>query len=212
MAAATSAANPERLNLMNLTKILRRARRAGISLPDLVVSTAVTAVLAAGMMVTITTLQKSAAASLHYAENQVRQARVLDYIARDLRRALSVAVDTVNGSERITVTIPDYYGSDGRARDPLIVGSGISYGSADTSVPVSYYQRGGTFYRSAKNVETVLATDVADFVADFTDSGKQTVTVKITFIPRYRFGGGQTSALREGTAATVTTLLRNKRQ
>lgn len=196
---------------MNLTKLLHRASRAGITIPDLIVSTAITAVLAAGMLTTITTLQKSTAASLHYSESQVRQARILDHVARDLRRALSVTVDSTNGSERITVTIPDYYGSDGRARDPIIVGSGIAYGGVGAAIPVSYYQRAGTFYRNVNGTETALASDVIDFDADFTDSGEQTVSVKITFTPRYRFGGREVSTLREGTAASATTLLRNKR-
>jgi hypothetical protein len=196
---------------MNLSKILQRARRAAITIPDLLVSTAITAVLAAGMVMTITTLQKSSAASRHHAESQIRQARILDYIARDLRRALTVAVDTTPGGERITVTIPDYYDEAGRPRDPIIANGGIAYGAVGASIPISYYRRAGVFYRSVDGDEFELATDVADFDVDFTDSGQQTVSVKITFVPRYRFGGREVSTLREGTAASATILLRNKR-
>lgn len=196
---------------MKLPRLFHLRTKAGFALPDLIVSTAITAVLAAGMLVTITTLQKSSAASQHYAESQIRQARILDYVARDLRRALTVAVDTTDGGERITITIPDYYDSRRRPRDPLIVGGSIAYGSAGASIPVSYYRRAGSFYRNVNGTETVLASDVADFVADFTDSGKQTVSVTITFVPRYRFSEEQVHALREGSAATITTLLRNKR-
>lgn len=196
---------------MKHSGLFHRIRQAGVTIPDLLISTAITAIIAAGMMTTITALQKASAASRHYAESQVQQARILDYIARDLRRALTVAVDSTDGSERITVTIPDYYDAEHRPRDPIIVGSGIAYGSAGASVPVSYYRRAGTFYRNANGAESALATDVADFDASFTDSGKQTVSVKITFLPRYRFGTAEVSTLREGTAASTTTLLRNKR-
>lgn len=197
---------------MKLARRFHLAGRAAFTLPDLIVSTAITAVLAAGMMVTITTLQKSSAASHHYAESQIRQARILDYVARDLRRALSVAVDSTTGGERITITIPDYYDADRRPRDPLIVGGSIAYGSAGAAIPVSYYRRAGTFYRNVNGTETALASDVADFDADFADSGKQTVSVTITFVPRYRFSDGPTNTLREGSAAAVTTLLRNQRK
>lgn len=196
---------------MNFAKLQYRASEAGITIADLIVSTAITAVISAGMLTAITTLQKSAAASQHYSESQVRQARILDYVARDLRRALSVAVDTTAGGERITVNIPDYYDTEGRPREPIIAGSGIAYGAAGASIPISYYRRAGTFYRNVNGTENALATNVDDFDADFTDSGKQTVSVKITFTPRYRFSGKEVSTLREGTAASATTLLRNKR-
>lgn len=196
---------------MNTSTLLRRVRRAGITIPDLVVSTAITAVIAAGMLTTITTLQKATAASQHYAESQLRQARILDYIARDLRRALTVVVDNTAGGERITLTIPDYYDSKHVPRDPIIANGGITYTAVGGEIPVAYYRRAGVFYRAVSGVESVLATDVADFDADFTDSGKQTVSVKVTFTPHYRFGGSEVSTLREGTAASTTTLLRNIR-
>lgn len=184
---------------------------AGFSLPDVLVATAVTALMTAAMLITITTLQRSTNASQHHATSQMQQTRILDYIARDLRRALTVEVDTTTDGERLSVTIPDYYTEDGKPREPTIVSNSVTYGAAGASVPISYYRRGSVFYRNVRGAETPLATDVSDFESDFTDSGKQTVSVTVTFAPRYRFNSNDVSALRIGTAASATTLLRNKR-
>src|SRR5688572_734726 len=130
---------------------------AGFSLPELLVSATLIAVIAAGLLTTLTALQKSASASQHHATSQLSQARIMDYISRDLRRALSVVVDSTEGGERLTVTIPEYRGSDGMPRDPAIIGDSVSYGSAGSSITVTYYRRAGVFYRSVNGVETALA-------------------------------------------------------
>ncbi len=194
------------------TFLQRICRLAGFSLPDVLVATAVMALMAAGMLTAVSALQKSTTASQHHATSQVQQSRILDYIARDLRRALTVVVDTTEGGERLTVTIPDYYDAAGKPRDPAIVAGGISYGAAGASVEISYYRRAGIFYRSVRGTETLLASDVAAFEPDFTDSGEQVVSVTVTFLPRYRFSVNDVSSLRIGTAASATTLLRNQRQ
>jgi hypothetical protein len=178
-------------------------------MPDLLVSTAVTAVLAAGMFTAISTLQRSAAAANHHVKSQLTQSRLLDYISRDLRRALTVNVDTYQGSARINLTIPDYYDVAGRPREAEILNGGINYGGE--GVPVSYYKVGGTVFRSAREVKTTLATDVERFEINFADSGKQTVGVSITFVPRFQFNTANAASSREGTATHATTLLRNKR-
>src|SRR5688572_521300 len=89
-------------------------RKAGYTLAELLVSFAVCGVITAGMFTTITALRKSSNASEHHAQSQVQQARLVDYISRDLRRAVKVSVDTIEaGGERLNLTIPDYYDASG---------------------------------------------------------------------------------------------------
>src|SRR6478752_2776054 len=105
-----------------------RALRA-YTIPDILVGASVCAVLAGGMFTTISALRKTARASDHHAQSQIQQARLVDYISRDLRRALKVSVDTYEGSERLNLTIPDYYDPSGGPREPVIDGGGVVYGT-----------------------------------------------------------------------------------
>ena len=205
---------------------LRRTSR-GTVLAEVLIATAVTSVLAAAMLTGISTLQRSFRAAQHHAKSQIDQTRLLSYIARDLRRATTVNVDTFAGSERLTLTIPDYYDNANKPRDPRINNDAIQYGDPALAVPdpvtVRFYKSGSTVFRSVKRIgrtsgapvdseiATVLATDVQDFVPDFTDTGKQSVGVSISFIPKFQIHPGNVSALRTGTEVFATTLLRNKR-
>jgi hypothetical protein len=189
----------------------RRTSRGAFMLPDLLLSAAITAVIAAGMLTAVVAIQKSTAASHHHVRSQIQQARLIDYIARDLRRALTVNVASTQGGETLDLTIPDYYDSSGSPRDPAIANGGITYGDA-TGMPISYFKRNGQVFRRAYGKEEALATDVEQFHFDFTDEGKQTIGVSISFVPRYQFSSANAEALRESTTTYATTLLRNKRQ
>lgn len=180
-------------------------------LTDLIISTAITATLAAGMLTAVVALQKSTAASHHHIRSQIQQARLIDYIARDLRRALTVNVGSSSGGETLNLTIPDYYTSSGTPQDPVITNGGITYGDS-AGIPISYFKKDSQVLRRANGVDEVLATDVDQFHFDFTDEGKQTISVAISFAPRYQFSGTSGEYVREGTTTYATTLLRNKRQ
>lgn len=198
---------------MKLRNLFHRARRSGgFTMPDVLMAAAVTVTIVGGLLTATVALQKSTAASQHYAECQFQQARVLDYIARDLRRALTVVVDPQAGGERLTLTIPDYYDENDRPRDPSLVGGRVCYGAPGSVVEIAYYRRAGVFYRSVDGAETALTSGVSGFDPHFVDSGKQTVSVTVTFLTRYRFHSVDATTLRAGTAASATVLLRNQRQ
>jgi Tfp pilus assembly protein PilW len=200
-----------------MTQPILRAQ-AGTSLVDVLISMAITSMLATAMFVGMLTVQRSFRAARHYAKSQIEQARILDYIARDLRRANSVNVDTFEGSERLQLTIPDFYKPDspsGQARqprDPVIYRGAIQYGSSANPVRISYYKVGAEIFRSENGSATLLASDVQEFILDYTDSGEQAVSVSVSFVPRFQRNPRNGAALREGTATYATTLLRNKRQ
>jgi hypothetical protein len=192
---------------------LRSARKAakGMTLSELVVSSAILAVVTATLLIGISTLQRTFRASQHHAKSQIEQARLIDYVARDLRRALTVSVDTYDGSERLNLTIPDYYKSDGTPHDPVISGRTVNYGNPGNPVKISYCKEGSAILRKVNGSDITLVTDVQDFNLDFTDGGQQSVEISVTFLPKFRIAGGSTADIRAATTASATVLLRNKR-
>jgi len=203
---------------MDCRKLLAQARLRAMTVPEVMVAAAILSLVMASLVVGVSTLQRTFRASQHHSKSQIEQARLLDYVARDLRRALTVTVDTFEGSSRINLTIPDYYDEKGTPDDPSddvphparIVGRTIEYGNAP--VPVIYYKSGATIYRSYRGRITSIVSDVNDFNLAYTDAGKQTVQVSVTFIPRYHFSGLSEQDARASTRATANILLRNMRR
>ena len=193
---------------MKTNSLIRKLR--GYTIPDMLVGATVCAVLAGGMFTTIGALRKSARASEHHTQSQVQQARLVDYISRDLRRALKVSVDTYLGAERLNLTIPDFYDASGGPREPIIDGGSVVYGTGN--VAISYFKKDDAVYRSVNGAATALATGLEKFEIDYTDDGQQAVTVGVSFIPKFQYDSENASAARAGTATFATTLLRNKRQ
>jgi type II secretory pathway pseudopilin PulG len=175
------------------------------TLAELMVAMAISSLLCAALITGTISLQKSFIASRHHILAQSEQMRLIDYMNLDLRRALSVTT----GTDRLTVTIPDYYDSFGEPRDPEIKGGMAVYGPSPKTI--TYFKQGETIYRQEGATLTPLATDVSDFQLTFKDL-KQSIQVSITFIPKYQFSTKTQGSARDGTATYTTTLLRNKRQ
>ena len=200
---------------------------AGVVLAELMMASAVFAMTSVALLVGLITIQRTFRASLHHSKSQIEQARLIDYVGKDLRRALTVAVDNYADGERLQVTIPDYYqprpssaparstagiaDSHDEPRDPVISGRSVEYGNPAQPVHISYYRRGSTVYRNYNGAEVPLATDVEDFRLDFTDGGQQSVQIAVTFMPKFSTAFNR-AEIRAGTTATATTLLRNKRR
>lgn len=195
---------------MSFKRLVHKPSIRAFTLSGLLVSTAITATVAGGMLTAVVAIQKSTSASYHHIRSQIQQARLIDYIARDLRRALTVQVGSNQSGETLNITIPDYYDASGSPNDPVISNGGIVYGSS-SGVPVSYFKSGGEVIRRANGKNEVLATDVQEFKFDYTDNGEQAVSVSISFVPRFQFRNTTSDALRDSTTTFATTLLRNKR-
>ena len=203
------------------------AGRRGSLLTEALVACSVVSIMAAALLAGISSLQRSFRASQHHATSQVQQSRLLGYIGRDLRRASTVKIDEINGAQRLTLTIPDYYDDGGQARDPRIRNDEIEYTEASLTTPdpvtVRYYKQDSTIYRSASRIGratgtpvasesvTTIATDVQEFVPNYTDGGKQSIGVSVSFVPRFQLNPNDISGLRAASAVYATTLLRNKR-
>jgi type II secretory pathway component PulJ len=183
-----------------------------MTLVELTVSTAVVSLLLGSLMVGIIALRRSFEAAKENTKSQLEQVRFIDYVSRDLRRALAVQVDTYQGSSRISMTIPDYYTTvDGapQPRTPQINGDYADYGT--TPAVVRYYKDGSTLVRRFNGVNSIIASDVEDFQLSYPPAtNQQVINVAVTFLPRFRLSASR-DAVRAGTSANTSILLRNKR-
>lgn len=179
----------------------------GFLLSEMMVSCLIFAAISLGLLMGFTALERNYAATSDFALNHADQMRISDYLALDLRRALSLEA----AQNDTTIYVPSYYGTNGSPQTPVLDGEGgVFYGAAGSSVKVHYFLSGGTIFRQQDTAPPVaLAVNVQDFAFDVTDSGK-VVSTRITFNPT--FVSGRASA--DATAATAfynTTLLRNTR-
>jgi Tfp pilus assembly protein PilW len=180
---------------------------------EVLTSAAVFSIVIAALMTGMVTMRRSYEAALHHSKSQLEQARIIDYISRDLRRAYSFTRATnPDGKKRINLKIPDYYQADGKTpRDPVRRSNGNFYGA--TPADVSFYQSGEKIVREINGQITPIATDVEDFNLDFPDTSKPTVCqINVTFLPKFRFASTQQNQaqLRAASTASATVLLRNK--
>lgn len=187
------------------SNFLSRARRRALTQVEVMVSAAVLSLLCAAVVVGALVIQRSFRATGNYVMKEAAQMRLLDYMALDLRRALTVNTD--DGSESIELTVPDFYQPDGTRRQPHIQGGMAYYGNPAAPVQVRYYRANGKLFRQVGSTITNIAAEVEDFNVTFRDEG-QVIEVSVSFVPTFRPSGGS----REGTTTVCRTLLRNKRQ
>lgn len=184
------------------------------TLPEVMIASVIFGAISLGLLMGFTSLERCFVATTDFATNHADEMRISDYLALDLRRALSVQT-TQNDT---TIFISRYYDAAGAPQTPTLNGQGgVTYGTAGDLVRVRYYLSGGTIYREQINWPIGLspasiipvAENVKDFVFNVTDLGK-VATTKVTFNPIFR-SGGATTATTAATAFHNTTLLRNTR-
>lgn len=188
--------------------------RAGVTIAEVMVSAAILSLTMAALMVGVSTFRHTFRASEHYATTQIEQARIIDYIGRDVRRSIKVpVVDNYRGHARLTMSIPNYYEGEPKSsytisdtpRTPTINGNTVKYGPSD--VTITYYHDGTTIYRSVNGQATALVTNVADFAMSFPGASTQAVQVSVKFRPKYSYNNGD--AATDSTEVKATILLRN---
>lgn len=186
---------------------LRRKGSGGFGLSEIMVSTSIFSAVSMGLLMGFVSLERNFVATADFATNHADQARISDYLALDLRRALTVQAAQNN----TTITIPAYYDSNGNPQTPTLNGAGgVNYGASGSSVSIRYYLLGSTIFRRQDSQTPVaVAENVKDFIFDVTDLGK-VVTTRITFNPIF-VSTGASAAATAATAFYNTTLLRNSR-
>ena len=190
-----------------MTLVLLRKHSGGFLLSEMMISTIIFAAISLGLLMGFTALERNYTATSDFALNHADKMRISDFLALDLRRALSLDA----AQNDTTIYIPSYYDQSGQPQTPVLDGSGgVYYGAAGSSVSVHYYLSGGTIYRQQNGGTPVaLAINVQDFIFNVIDSGK-VVSTRITFNPPFPSGRASSDATA-GTAFYNTTLLRNTR-
>ena len=180
-------------------------KNGGSTLTETMISAGIFSAISIGLLMGFVSLERNFAATTDFATNHADQARISDYLARDLRSAwtvTSVPNDT-------TITIPSYYDTSGNPQTPTVDGAGeVSYGVSGSFITIRYYLLGSTIYRRQDSQTPIaIAQNVRDFIFNVTDLGK-VVNTQLTFNPTFASGGASNAAIA-ATTFYNTTLLRN---
>jgi len=186
-------------------KIRARAKRDAFLLPEIMISLSIFSAISLALIMGFVSLERNFTATTDFATNHSDAVRISDYLALDLRSALSVTT----APNDTTLTVPAYYDAQGNPQTPQLDGEGgVYYGTSGSVVTVRYYLFNSTIYRQVDGGTPVaIADNVKDFLFTVTDLGKVAST-KITFNPIFR-AGGASAAATAGTAVYNTILLRN---
>lgn len=199
---------------MNPPPLARRRTRGGFgfTLLEVVVSMALGSVVFAAALAAIVFLQKSYAATEQYASNLADQMRLIDYLAMDLRRAVNAEFVTSGGKTTgLTLTLVDYYTTDGVPNPPRLNLLAPYYGADPTSTFKVFYLFQATYSdlraglllnavtrqeRSTTSPKTVVAAGMESFpdIKFYTPAEVETTvfqdalksTLRIAFKPMFQ--------------------------
>ena len=191
------------------------------TLSEMIIATAIGSIILGVTLTSSIALQKSFNQVDNYSVTHTQQIRIVDYLARDVRRGLSVtsSVDL----QTVTITIPKYIYQAGDTdlpnasligtpRPPKRVynsGTGdpnINY--AATTSTVVYSVQGASILRTQDGVVTTIASSTDNLVPQTTDielANTEYTTTAVTFQPI-------SVANRSGTIVYSTAYLRNRRR
>lgn len=208
---------------------LPNSRKVGYTLMETLVASAVVAVILLAVVTGGASLQKTFAGSDGSLKATADQSRILDYIVRDVRQALTVVVS--NSGQNLTLTVPPYL--DPNTGNPVIprviAGAANSPGTVDYGDPsapstVTYFpanplpplatsytfQANGQYLiRQVGTTQTVISLDCTSLQINVTDN-VTSVSVSISYAPRFNFSNFANA--RTGTAIYATTTFRNPRR
>ena len=185
---------------------------------ELLISVGIASVLFAALLSSGSQILKSLYVAEDYSNESNQELRAMDFLARDIREALSFTIPT--GGSSLTLMLPDYYtayGTQGEPtgdpRTPVITSSVPSYGNTAQPLQVVYFVSGSSLLRrqtvQATDVTTtlVVCSNVSNFQLNFV-SLTTSVKFSITFLPKYQ---GASATLRAGTMLSGTVCARTVR-
>jgi prepilin-type N-terminal cleavage/methylation domain-containing protein len=218
-------------------KLTRQSHQSGFTLAEILTAMAIAVVIFAAIITASLAMQKSFNAVDHYFATQIQQIRIIDYLNRDVKRALSVI--TSADQQTVTLTIPNYIiqcgdadadatctgtpptaptGSNiGKPRTPTANNSQVNYGT--TVSTVVYSISGNSILRTEDPKSdghpalTTIASSTDQLVpstADMDLINTECATMAVTFKPI--FTSGNVADERTGTTVFSLAYLRNKRR
>ena len=199
---------------------MKTARHIGAyTLLELMVAVTTAAAIFVVILTSGVAIYRSTTMADDYSYQANEQLRAMDYISRDLRSALAVAIPDTGLT--LTVTLPDCYTSYDAAGiptstpvDPVIADGVPEYGDAVQPVTVSYYVSDGKLIRdqympaTGLSAQLVVAANVSEFTSTFLPRSSS-ARFTMTFAPQVHQG---ISALRPGKTVSATVSVRKLRQ
>jgi len=204
-------------------KLTHHSHQSGFTLAEIMMAMAIAVVIFAAIITASLAMQKSFNAVDHFFATHVQQVRIIDYLNRDVKRALIVT--TSANQQTVTLTIPKYIIQSGDAEavsNPSLVGamrsptlstttSQVNYGT--TTSTVVYSINGASILRTENGVVTTVASSTDQLVPSTTDTdlvNTEYSIMAVTFRPI--FTSGNVADERTGTTVFSLAYLRNKRR
>lgn len=204
-------------------KLTHHSDQSGFTLAEIMMAMAIAVVIFAAIITASLAMQKSFNAVDHFFATHVQQVRIIDYLNRDVKRAL-IATTSVD-HQTVTLTIPKYIIQSGDAEavsNPSLVGAmrsptmstttgQVNYGT--TTSTVVYSINGASILRTEDGVVTTVASSTDQLVPSTTDTdltNTEYTTMAVTFHPI--FTSGNVANERAGTTVFSLAYLRNKRR
>ncbi len=194
------------------------AKTHAFTLTEMIVAIAIASTILAVTLTSSIALQRSFSQVDNYFATHMQQIRIVDYLARDVKRGLSVTSSL--DKQTVTVKIPRYIiqagDSDatssniGTPRPPTkAIANGelnINYGA--TTSAVEYKVNGSSILRTEDGIITTIASSTDNLIPETIDielANTEYTTTAITFKPI-------SVAERSGTIVYSTAYLRNRRR
>jgi len=204
-------------------KLTHHSDQSGFTLAEIMMAMAIAVVIFAAIITASLAMQKSFNAVDHFFATHVQQVRIIDYLNRDVKRALIVT--TSANQQTVTLTIPKYIIQSGDAEavsNPSLAGamrsptlstttSLVNYGT--TTSTVVYSINGASILRTENGVVTTVASSTDQLVPSTTDTdlvNTEYSIMAVTFRPI--FTSGNVADERTGTTVFSLAYLRNKRR
>jgi prepilin-type N-terminal cleavage/methylation domain-containing protein len=204
-------------------KLTHHSHQSGFNLAEIMMAMAIAVVIFAAIITASLAMQKSFNAVDHFFATHIQQVRIIDYLNRDVKRAL-IATTSVD-HQTVTLTIPKYIIQSGDAEavsNPSLVGAmrsptkstttgQVNYGT--TTSTVVYSINGASILRTEDGVVTTVASSTDQLVPSTTDTdltNTEYTTMAVTFHPI--FTSGNVADERAGTTVFSLAYLRNKRR
>jgi hypothetical protein len=206
-------------------KLTTLQKNAAFTLSEITLGLTISSVVIAAALTSGIALQRSFRAVDTYLATQMQQVRIIDYLGRDVKRALIVT--TSADLQSVTVTVPKYIiqaGDPEAIGHPELIGtprtpqitytsSGLQPNYGASSNTVVYSITGQSIVRIENGVVTTIASSTDQLVPKTTDvelANTEYSKTSVTFMPLFTIAGSQ--AERLGTSVYSTAYLRNRRR
>ena len=211
-------------------KLTHHSHQSGFTLAEILTAMAIAVVIFAAIITASLAMQKSFNAVDHYFATHIQQVRIIDYLNRDVKRAL-ICTTSAN-QQTVTLTIPKYVvqstDQDGQS-NPSLIGTmrtptisptssyQVNYNYVGTTTPATstivYSINGASILRTEDGVVTTIASSTDQLIPTTTDvdlANTEKATMAVTFHPI--FTSGNVADERTGTTVFSLAYLRNKRR